>query len=121
RPVGCAGPGAARARRSGRGDGTRRRTGVARDRPVVGDGPEVQGESEHGMRIGVPKEARPGETLVAASPTSVTRLAKLGYDVVVETGAGEASSFPDTAYREAGATVADADEVWTAQVVTTVG
>lgn len=73
------------------------------------------------MRIGVPKEARPGETLVAASPTSVTRLAKLGYDVVVEAGAGEASSFPDAAYREAGATVADADEVWSAQVVTTVG
>lgn len=58
---------------------------------------------------------------MAASPTSVTRLAKLGYEVVVETGSGEASSFPDAAYREAGAAVVDADEVWSAQVVTTVG
>ncbi|HYQ76785.1 hypothetical protein, partial [Cellulomonas sp.] len=41
------------------------------------------------MRIGVPKEARPGERLVAATPATVGRLAKLGYEVVVEHGAGE--------------------------------
>ncbi|NHT19278.1 Re/Si-specific NAD(P)(+) transhydrogenase subunit alpha, partial [Cellulomonas sp. IC4_254] len=72
------------------------------------------------MRIGVPKEARPGERLVAATPATVARLAKLGYEVVVEHGAGEAASFPDAAYAEAGAALGDAAEVWASDVVTTV-
>lgn len=72
------------------------------------------------MRIGVPREARPGERLVAATPATVGQLHKLGYDVVVETGAGREASFSDEAYADAGATVVGADEVWTADVVTTV-
>jgi NAD(P) transhydrogenase subunit alpha len=59
------------------------------------------------MLIGVVKEARPGETRVAATPATVAQLLKLGYDVVVESGAGEASSFADKAYVEAGASVGD--------------
>jgi H+-translocating NAD(P) transhydrogenase subunit alpha len=55
--------------------------------------------------IGVIKEARPGETRVAATPATVEQLIKLGYDVVVEAGAGELSSFADQAYVEAGATI----------------
>ena len=72
------------------------------------------------MRIGVPKEARPGERLVAATPATVGRLAKLGYEVVVEHGAGKGASFPDAAYAEAGAALGDAAEVWASDVVTTV-
>ncbi|MBX9243871.1 Re/Si-specific NAD(P)(+) transhydrogenase subunit alpha [Actinotalea ferrariae] len=72
------------------------------------------------MRIGVPREARPGERLVAATPTTVGQLRKLGYDVVVEAGAGAAASFPDVAYAEAGATVVPAAEVWSSDVVTAV-
>jgi len=67
------------------------------------------------MLIGVLKEARPGETRVAATPATVTQLLKLGYDVVVEPGAGEASSFSDDAFVEAGASigsVAEADIVF---------
>lgn len=60
------------------------------------------------MIIGVVKESRPGETRVAATPATVVQLLKLGYDVVVDAGAGVASSFPDEAYVEAGATVGDA-------------
>ncbi len=56
------------------------------------------------MRIGVLKEARPGETRVAATPATVGQLLKLGYEVVVEPGAGESSGFPDLSYAEAGAT-----------------
>jgi NAD(P) transhydrogenase subunit alpha len=57
--------------------------------------------------IGVLKEARPGETRVSATPATVAQLVKLGYDVVVDAGAGDASSFPDEAYVEAGASVGD--------------
>jgi len=58
--------------------------------------------------IGLLKEARPGETRVAATPATVVQLRLLGYDVVVEPKAGLASSFSDEAYVEAGATIGDA-------------
>ncbi|MCV7385475.1 Re/Si-specific NAD(P)(+) transhydrogenase subunit alpha [Mycolicibacter longobardus] len=60
------------------------------------------------MIIGVLSEAQPGETRVSATPTTVAALIKLGYDLVVDSGAGEASSFSDAAYTEAGATIGDA-------------
>lgn len=60
------------------------------------------------MIIGVIREQSPGETRVAATPATVKQLAKLGYEVVVETGAGELSSFTDQAYVDAGATIGDA-------------
>jgi len=59
------------------------------------------------MIIGVLKESSAGETRVSATPSTVEKLLKLGYDVVVESGAGEASSFQDEAYVEAGATIGD--------------
>jgi len=58
--------------------------------------------------IGVIKESGPGETRVAATPATVEQLRKLGYNIVIESGAGLASSFPDEAYVDAGATVGDA-------------
>ena len=65
------------------------------------------------MRIGVPKEIYDGECRVATTPDVVTQLTKLGFDVAVESGAGEKSSFSDDAYREAGCEVLDsADDVW---------
>ena len=69
------------------------------------------------MKIGVVKETSPGETRVAATPVTVAQLIKLGYDVVVESGAGGASSFSDEAYDEAGASVVQRDEAWAADVV----
>jgi H+-translocating NAD(P) transhydrogenase subunit alpha len=57
--------------------------------------------------VGVLKEARSGETRVAATPTSVAALQKLGYEVVVEPGAGERASFTDDAYASAGARMGD--------------
>jgi NAD(P) transhydrogenase subunit alpha len=67
-------------------------------------------------RIGIVAEA-PGENRVAATPTTVPKLIALGYDVAVESGAGAASSFPDAAYRAAGATVVDGAEAWASPVV----
>ena len=72
------------------------------------------------MRIGVPRETRPGERLVAATPRTVAQLVGLGYDVVVERGAGERASYPDEAYVEAGASLGDAAQAWGADVVTAV-
>lgn len=69
------------------------------------------------MHIGVPRETHPRETRVAATPKTVEQLVGLGYDVVVESGAGASSSFPDEAYAEAGARIGTADEAWQADVV----
>ena len=60
------------------------------------------------MRIVVPREMAPGENRVALVPDTVARLAKAGFDLQVETGAGVAAGFTDDAYREAGATIAQA-------------
>lgn len=67
-------------------------------------------------RIGIVAEAS-GENRVAATPTTVPKLLALGYDVVVESGAGAASSFPDGAYASAGATVVDGAEAWASPIV----
>ena len=69
------------------------------------------------MRIGIPRESRPGETLVAATAKTAAQLAALGYEVVVEQGAGEAADQPDAAFTAAGVAVGPADEVWSSDVV----
>ena len=63
--------------------------------------------------IGVPRETFPGEKRVATVPDVVPKLAKLGFSVIVESGAGEAASISDEAYAAAGAKVVpDAAAVW---------
>jgi alanine dehydrogenase len=64
------------------------------------------------MKVGVVKEIKPDEYRVALTPAGARELVQGGHDVVVETGAGEGSSFPDEAYRSVGATLAAVDEVW---------
>ncbi|MDO5673259.1 MAG: Re/Si-specific NAD(P)(+) transhydrogenase subunit alpha [Actinomycetaceae bacterium] len=71
------------------------------------------------MRIGVPKEPLEGQTLVATTPDTAGKLIKLGYEVVVETGAGALADFPDDQYREAGAQVVGPAEAWQADIVVT--
>ncbi len=65
------------------------------------------------MRVGIPKETAAGERRVALVPETIGRLGE-GVEVVVERSAGAAASFPDDAYREAGATIGDP---WAAEVV----
>jgi len=69
------------------------------------------------MRLGVPKESRPGETRVAATPKTVEQLIKLGYEVIVEPGAGSAAAYPDQGYVDAGARLGETAEVWASDVV----
>src|SRR5688572_26699416 len=59
------------------------------------------------MKIGVPKEIRPGERRVAATPESVSRLIKLGFEVVLESGAGAGAAFEDADYVKSGASIVD--------------
>jgi NAD(P) transhydrogenase subunit alpha len=59
------------------------------------------------MRVGVPKERAAGERRVALVPELVGRLVAGGFEVLVERGAGEAASFLDAAYEEAGARLVD--------------
>ncbi len=72
------------------------------------------------MKLGVPKETSAGETRVAATPDSVKALVKAGHQVLVERGAGAGSSLGDELFADAGATMAEASEVWGADMVLTV-
>jgi alanine dehydrogenase len=55
------------------------------------------------MRVGVVKEIKPDEYRVALTPAGARELHGRGHDVVVETGAGAGSAFPDEQYVRAGA------------------
>ncbi len=71
------------------------------------------------QRIGIPRETFPGEKRVATVPDVVAKLVKLGFGVVVESGAGELADLSDDAYREAGASITSSTgELWnTADIV----
>ena len=65
------------------------------------------------MKIAVPMERDPDEGRVAATPDTVKKFVALGFDVVVETGAGSRSRIPDAEFAAAGATIApDAAATW---------
>jgi len=69
------------------------------------------------MRIGIPMESAPAETRVAATPKTVAQLIKLGYEIVVEEGAGTKASYPDSEYVEQGAQIVGRAIAWAADVV----
>lgn len=65
------------------------------------------------QRIGIPREIFPGEKRVASVPEAVAKLVKLGFAVVVESGAGDLANLSDNDYVEAGASIAgSAAELW---------
>ncbi|MCB1883693.1 MAG: Re/Si-specific NAD(P)(+) transhydrogenase subunit alpha [Geminicoccaceae bacterium] len=69
------------------------------------------------MKVGIPKERRPGEARVAASPDTVKRYRGQGLDVVVERGAGRGAAIGDDAFEKAGATLGSAEEALGADIV----
>ena len=69
------------------------------------------------MRIGVVKESSRGETRVAATPKTVEQLRGLGYEVVIESGAGAAADFADEAYVTAGAHIGSTADTWASDIV----
>lgn len=69
------------------------------------------------MKLFVPKEREAGEPRVAASPDSIKKLKALGFDVVVESGAGALSRIPDDAFTAAGASIGSAADAGNADLV----
>ncbi|NKN38280.1 Re/Si-specific NAD(P)(+) transhydrogenase subunit alpha [Agrobacterium sp. a22-2] len=68
------------------------------------------------MKIGSPREIFQGEARVAMTPDSAIQLKKLGYDCVIEAGAGKAAGFSDDAYRAVGVDVVETAETLFASV-----
>jgi alanine dehydrogenase len=64
------------------------------------------------MKIGVAKEIKTDEYRVALTPAGARELVRGGHEVLVESGAGDGSSFPDAAYGAVGATLSSVEEVW---------
>jgi NAD(P) transhydrogenase subunit alpha len=58
------------------------------------------------MKIAIPRERRPHEARVAASPETVRKLVALGAEVLLEAGAGAGAAIPDKSFEEAGAKIA---------------
>ncbi len=69
------------------------------------------------MKLGVPRETFPGERRVAVVPGVIANFAKLGIDVIVESGAGAEAGFTDDAYREQKATIGTRADVFAADIV----
>ena len=70
------------------------------------------------MIIGIPRETRPGETRIAATPETVKKLAASGkHEIVVESGAGTSSSIPDGDFQAAGARIVSAGDALGADIV----
>jgi len=72
------------------------------------------------MRVCVPKEIREGEKRVALVPDVISKLTKLGYEVVIESGAGLGAQASDDSYVAAGATIGKGDLLADADVVLSV-
>ena len=72
------------------------------------------------MRIAVAKEIRSGEARVALVPDIISKLIKAGLEVVIESGAGAASGFPDSEYTAAGAQVKSGNVISDADVIASV-
>jgi alanine dehydrogenase len=64
------------------------------------------------MKIGVAREIKPDEYRVALTPAGARELVQRSHEVLVEAGAGDGSSFPDSAYEGVGARIVSVDEVW---------
>jgi alanine dehydrogenase len=64
------------------------------------------------MIIGIPKEIKDNEYRVSLTPAGVYQLVEAGHTVLVETGSGEGSYFPDAEFTRAGAKIVSANEAW---------
>lgn len=69
------------------------------------------------MRVGLPREIKPGEHRVALDPAAVAALTGEGHELRVELDAGAAAGHPDETYRRAGAAIVPAADAWGCELV----
>ena len=69
------------------------------------------------MKIGVLKENKPNEKRVAITPSSISKIKKLGYDVYIEQEAGLLSNFKNSQYEEAGANLSSIDDIYRCDIL----
>jgi alanine dehydrogenase len=69
------------------------------------------------MRIGVPRETKPGEARVGLTPQGVRAITDLGHEVRVEAGAGAAIGYEDGAYFSSGAQAVDTASAWDSELI----
>lgn len=76
-------------------------------------------ETKTQLKVGIPKEVFPGERRVAATPDTAKTLQKMGFEVVIESGAGADATFSNQVYEQAGCQiVSDAAQLWkTADII----
>ncbi len=72
------------------------------------------------MRIGIPKESDVKETRVAIVPVSIPKLMKLGFEVLIEKGAGDKSGYSDAEYNEKGAKTESLEEVMKCELIASI-
>ena len=69
------------------------------------------------MKIGVLKENKENEKRVAITPSSISKIKKLGYDIFIEEDAGLLSNFENLLYQEAGATISSTADVYSCDII----
>ena len=69
------------------------------------------------MKIGVLKENKPNEKRVALTPSAVSKIKKLGYDIFIESNAGLLSNFLNNAYEEAGAGISSTEDIFKCDII----
>ena len=69
------------------------------------------------MKIGVLKENKSKEKRVALTPSTVTKIKKLGHDITIERDAGSLSNFFDSSYEEAGASITSTEEIFKCDII----
>ena len=79
--------------------------------------PKAPGIPYSSLTVGVIKETENLERRCAQSPESVASLTKAGFNVIVQSGAGDAASFSDASYEEVGAKIVQEAEAWKADIV----
>ncbi len=86
---------------------------VAMEKEVAPGNPSETPPTKTAMKIGIPKEIYPGECRAAATPNTAKALQKLGFEVLIESGAGEKANFSDDLYKDAECQIIpDAETLW---------
>ena len=82
------------------------------------ESPDIIGKESKNLFIGIPKETAYQEKRVTLTPNSVNNLTNKGHRVIIESDAGEASSFPNNEYINAGAEIAyEKEKVYQADIL----